>query len=137
MQYQSHGHFEIWSEDATVFAELHGCWNQEGGLEFEREFMRVASDMPAQWAHLVYLNDWELCTPEVTEIIMRLVDWCLHRGLARAANIYTPSAIKTGLLNKMIVQQEGNFIRRVFDNPEDGALWLTEEGYPTRTSRAA
>jgi len=131
MQLVSHGNFRIWSQGFTVFAELKGSWNEEAALEFEKEFIDVASQMPEHWAHLVYLNDWEICVPEMMEIIQRLVTWCIENGLVRAANIYDPSDMKSSLINKMVVQQEGAFLRAVFDNDADAAAWLTEEGFPT------
>ena len=131
MQLASHGTFKIWCQGSTVFAELKGNWNEEAALEFEKEFMRAAASMPEQWAHLVYLNDWQICVPQMMEIIQRLVAWCIDNGLVRAANIYDPSDMKSSLINKMVVQQEGTFVRAVFDNDADAAAWLTEEGFAT------
>tara|TARA_R110001583_G_scaffold33943_3_gene114541 strand:- start:696 stop:1112 length:417 start_codon:yes stop_codon:yes gene_type:complete len=131
MKFESHGKFTIWTEKSTVFAELLGSWNEESALQFELEFKKIASTMPDQWGHLVYLDDWELCVPEMFEIIERLVIWCINNGLMRAANIYQESSIKSGVLNKMIIQKQGNFERVVFDNDLDASRWLTEAGFPT------
>lgn len=131
MQFYSHGKFRIWNEGHTVFAELTGSWNEEAAIQFETEFKRIAAAMPDRWAHLVYLNDWQLCVPAMAVIIQRLVAWCIDNGLVRAANVYRPSAMKSTILNKMIVQQQGKFTRAVFDNDVDGAAWLTQEGFPT------
>ena len=103
---------------------------RRGGVGVRKEFICVASKMPAQWGHLVYLNDWEICVPEMMEIIQRLVTWCIENGLLRAANVYDASDMKSSLVNKMVVQQEGAFLRAVFDNDADAAAWLTEEGFP-------
>lgn len=130
MRYESHGKFTIWSEGNIIIAELQGSWNEQSGLQFEHQFKKIASTMPPRWAHLVYLNDWELCVPEMMPIIERLVTWCIQNGLVRAANIYPSSAIKTQVINKMIVTQEGDFERAVFDNEFDGASWLSNEGFP-------
>jgi hypothetical protein len=130
----SHGQFKLWIQDNTLFAELSGHWNEEAALEFEQAFMAQAAHMPEEWGHLVYLNDWQLCVPEMMSIIERLVEWCLAHGLKRAANVYHPSVIKSSILNRMIVQQEGAFVRAVFDNDQKAAAWLTSEGFPTRIS---
>lgn len=131
MKFESHGHFTIWNQGNIVFAELIGSWNEESALLFEHEFKKIASTMPDQWGHLVYLDDWELCVPEMIEIVERLVAWCISHGLVRAANIYQSSSLKSGVINKMIVQKQGNFERAVFNNDLDGAIWLTQEGFPT------
>lgn len=131
MKFESHGKFTIWTDKSTVFAELLGSWNEESALQFELEFKKIASTMPEQWGHLAYLDDWELCVPEMFNIIERLVTWCIDNGLIRAANIYQPSSIKSGVMNRMVVQQQGNFERAVFDNAQDAVTWLTEEGFPT------
>lgn len=129
MQFSAHGHYKIWLIERTVYAQLWGSWNEEAALQFEQDFKTKASALTGPWAHMVYLNDWELGTPDMLPIIERLVKWCIDNGLQRAANIYLPSTLKSDLLNKMIVQQQGDFIRAVFDNPQDGAAWLTEQGY--------
>lgn len=130
MQYESHGKFKIWRQGSVVFAKLIGSWNVESALQFEHEFKKIASTMPDRWGHMVYLNDWELCVPEMITIIERLVAWCLDNGLVRAANIYLSSAIKTQILNRMIVTTQDNFQRAVFDNELDAVDWLSDEGFP-------
>lgn len=130
MVYESHGNFKLWTRDNILCAELTGSWNTETALEFEVEFKKKAEKMPKQWAHLVYLNNWDLGVPEIQQIITRLVHWCLTNGLTRAANIYDESGIKTNLLNKMIVEREGAFVRAVFDDEIKAANWLSSEGFP-------
>lgn len=92
--------------------------------------------MPARWGHIVYLNDWELCVPEMVAIIERLVAWCIANGLICAANIYKNSSLKNKVLNSMIVDKQGDFQRAVFDNELDAITWINNEGFPiTATQR--
>lgn len=132
MSYHSHGEYRLWCEETTLYAELSGMWNEETALTFERDLMELSKSLPDEWGHLVYLNDWQLCTPEMFSIVERLVSWCIENGLKRAANVYEPSGIKEAIVNKMVVQSDGEFKRAVFDNPQDAALWLTQEGFPTQ-----
>lgn len=130
MRYESHGKFTIYNQGNIIVAELIGSWNEESALQFESEFKKVASIMPKQWGHIVYLNNWELCVPGMMPIIERLVAWCIENGLIRAANIYPCSAIKTQVINKMVVTKHENFERAIFDNEQDAAIWLSREGFP-------
>ena len=130
MEYNSHGKFTIWTQGDIIFAELIGSWNEESALHFEREFKKIASTMPKRWAHLSYLDDWELCVPEMIGIIERLATWSIENGLVRVANIYRYSAIKTQILNQMLATKLGHFERAVFDNDLDGTAWLSNEGFP-------
>lgn len=136
MRYQQHGNYHLWIEDKTLFAEVTGSWNKETALSFENDFKKLASSLSGDWAHLVYLDDWDLCTPDVFSIIESLVSWCIENGLKRAANVYFGSSLKDAIVNKMIVQKEGEFLRAVFDNPKDAVTWLTMEGFPTRIKSA-
>ncbi|PKF63298.1 hypothetical protein CW745_00120 [Psychromonas sp. psych-6C06] len=129
MQYQSHGKFTIWRHKNILLAELIGSWNEQSALQFEAAFKKIAITMPKPWAHIVYLNDWELCVPEMYSIIERLVAWCIDNGLVKAANIYATSAIKSEILNKMIVSKQGDFERAVFDSERDAKLWLDDAGF--------
>lgn len=129
MKFRAHGEFEIWVLENTLYAELKGTWNEEAALQFEAEFVLAAKNLGDNWAHLVYLNDWELCDASMFPIIERLVNWCIENGLKRAANVYCQSSIKESFVNKMVVEQQGGFVRKVFDNDADAKAWLTEEGY--------
>ena len=131
MAYHPHGNYVLWINGATLYAELSGAWNMEAALAFEQDMMKHARTLPAHWGHLVYLNHWELGTPEITAVIERLVHWCIENGLQRAANVYEPSGIKSAILKKMVVEEHGDFKRAVFDNPNAAAQWLTAEGFPT------
>jgi hypothetical protein len=131
MKFEAHGDFEIWVEQNTLFASLKGTWNKEAAERFEEAFMESATALGEEWGHLVYLNDWELCDSGMFPVIQRLVDWCIENGLKRAANVYSPSTMKSEFLNKMIVEERDGFVRRVFDNAKDAANWLTECGFVT------
>jgi len=135
MKFEQHGHYYLWRERNVIYAELHGTWNQIAAENFEQEFKHLASSIESPWAHLVYLNDWELCGPEMFPIITRLVDWCINHGLTKAANVFSQSALKENFVNKMVVQEEGDFIRSVFDNETDAIAWLNSEGFAVTTKQ--
>jgi len=127
--FEQHGSYKVWAQNNMVIADLKGAWNKEAALNFEQEFMKVAQEMPEKWGHLVYLNDWELCDPAMFPVIERLVTWCIRHGLTRAANVYPKSAVKEEFINKMVVDEFGEFKRAVFDNEIDAKQWLAKYGF--------
>lgn len=132
MAFSQHGAYKLWVVDKTVFAELTGAWNLEAAKNFKKDFISSADSLGDQWAHLVYLKDWEFCGKEVFPEIESLVAWCIDNGLKRTANVYPKSSLKNQFLGEMVVEEQGEFIRRIFDDPEQASEWLTQEGYPTR-----
>ena len=129
MKFEQHGDYKIWTKSNMLYAELSGTWNQEAAENFEKDFMLAAQNLPKPWGHIAYLNDWELCSPDIFPVIARLVDWCIEQQLTKAANIFSPSSLKEGFLNKMVIDEDENFKRVVFDNEQDAAEWLIEEGF--------
>ena len=129
MPFDQHGEYKIWVKGKVLYATLHGSWNEQAAENYARDFKRQAKSLPKPWGHIVYLNNWELCTPEMFPIITELVDWCIANGLERAANVFERSRTKEGFVNKMVAQQEGAFVRAVFDNEEDAVNWLAAEGF--------
>lgn len=129
MQFEQHGHFELWQSNNVLCARLHGTWNQVAAENFAEQLKRYALQMPKPWGHLVYLSDWELCSPDVFPVITELVDWCIENHLTKVANVYTYSYIKEGFVNKMVVEQQGGFERVVFDNEKEAIEWLACKGF--------
>ncbi|MCC2615559.1 hypothetical protein LJ739_04825 [Aestuariibacter halophilus] len=135
MVFEQHGSFRLWCHGNVVYAELSGTWNKETAEQFAGEFKTLAQQVDKPWAHMVYLQDWELCSAEVFAVIQALVDWCLEHGLVRAAQVYPPSTMKREFLDRMVVERKGQFQRAVFDNAYQGALWLTHEGFEANVSK--
>lgn len=129
MHLNQHGTYKLWRHKNVIYAELNGTWNDIAAQNFSKEFKEIAKDYTQAWGHLVYLDEWELCSPEVFEIIEELVSWCLNKGLTRAAQVYSPSIIKKKFLGQMVVEQHGLFKRAVFDCPEKATAWLKTEGF--------
>lgn len=129
MKFEQHGNFKIWTINNVIMSKVHGTWNQVAAENYSDEFQQQARTLSKPWAHVVYLNDWELCSPDVFPVINDLVDWCIANGLTKAVNIFSPSYIKEGFVNKMVVQEQGNFKRVVFDNEKDALDWLAQQGF--------
>lgn len=133
MPFQQHGSYKLWIKGNVLYALLDGQWNEQAALNFTKDFKALISGFDGDWGHMVYLEQWELCGPEMFEVIQDLVDWCLANGLKRAAHVYKSSAVKQDLISKMVIEEIGDFKKAVFDNPQSAANWLTNEGYQALT----
>ncbi|WP_124748936.1 hypothetical protein [Alteromonas facilis] len=126
--FQPHGDSDLWVKDGILYAKLLGTWNQEAALEFSSRFKQQAQSLTDRpWAHLVYLEDWDLCAIDVIPVITDLVSWCIDHNLVRAAQIYCESMIKKQFIDLMVVEQMGQFKRVSLDNEQDALNWLLEE----------
>lgn len=127
---QEHGDFKIWVVENVLFAELIGAWNEEASLNFQKAFMDEAACLVGKpWAHVVYLDDWVLGTPEMEPIIQDLTQWCITNGLKCAAQVFSPSMVKKFQLNKMVVEHQGTFVRKQFKDKKSAFEWLEAEGF--------
>ncbi|WP_051275427.1 hypothetical protein [Aestuariibacter salexigens] len=129
MHPEQHGSYRLWQHDNVLYAELVDTWNDIAAANFSRDFKALASEINGDWGHMVYLDNWDLCSPEMFAIIKELVDWCISHGLKRAANVYAPSAMKKEFLGRMIVEEQGEFKRAHFDCEEKAVTWLRHEGF--------
>ena len=87
----AHGHFDMWIDNRVLLAKLKGQWNGEMAHIFSQNMKELAATFEGQkWGHIVYLDDWELGTPELEPIINELVTWVTNHGLVRTAQVYSP-----------------------------------------------
>jgi hypothetical protein len=127
---KAHGHFDIWLDNNVVLARLKGQWNEEMATIYADEFKKMASPLlEFDWSHIVYLDDWELGTPEFEPIVIELVSWLIERNLKRTAQVYSPNMLKTFQMDRMVKETFGDFQRQVFSNEKEAFLWLHQEGY--------
>lgn len=122
--------FQIWVENQVLLACIAGSWDRRVAEDYSTAFKAAANGFKGQrWAHIVYLDDWNLGTPEIEPIIQELVTWCLHNGLVLTAQVYCPHSVKRYQLDKMIIEKTLTFERRVYDNQQEAFNWLAEQGF--------
>jgi hypothetical protein len=123
--------FQIWVENRVVLACIRGCWDRFAAEDYSRAFKAAATRLTGQpWAHIVYLDDWQLGTPDIEPIVQELVTWCLHNGLVLTAQVYCPHSVKRYQLDKMIIEKTLTFERRVYAEQHQAFNWLAERGFP-------
>ena len=132
----AHGHFDIWIDNHVVLARIKGQWNEEMALVYANHFKTVCEPLLANdWAHIVYLDDWELGTPELEPIVINLVTWLIERNLKRTAQVYSPNMLKKFQMDRMVKETFGDFQRQVFSKETDAFAWLQKEGYSVDKER--
>ncbi len=127
----AHGHFDMWIDNRVILARLKGQWNEEMALLYAKSFKQMAKPFVGEdWAHIVYLDDWELGTPEFETIIIELVTWVIEHGLTRTAQVYSPNMLKKFQMDRMVKETVGRFERQVFADENEAFTWLNQEGFP-------
>ena len=127
--------FRIWREQQVILAFVNGSWDRTTAEEYAEEFKRLAEPLQgADWAHIVYLDHWQLGVPEIEPVIQQLVQWCIDHQLRYAAQIYCPHMVKKYQLERMIIDHTAGFERRVYPTEAQAFAWLTEKGFAMNSS---
>ena len=122
--------FRLWCEQRVVLAVANGSWNRFTAEDYAKEFKAVAKPLiGSDWAHIVYLDNWELGVPEIEPIITELVGWCLDNGLRYTAQVYCPNMVKRYQLDKMISDNSNRFEKRVYPNELQAIAWMASVGF--------
>lgn len=128
--------FRLWREQRVILASISGGWSHFTAEDYASEFKALAAPLAAgDWAHIVYLDNWQLGVPEIEPIVQQLVQWCISNNLRYAAQVYCPNMIKQYQLNKMISDSVGHFERRVYPNEQDAFAWLASRGFATDSNQ--
>lgn len=124
--------FTLWTEQRVLLAVVRGAWNERIALDYAEAFKAAAKPLlGADWAHIVYLDDWELGGPEIEPVVRGLVNWCLDQRLRLAAHVYSPNMVKKFQLDRMISDQTGQFEKRVYADETAAFAWLQARGFYT------
>lgn len=127
--------FKIWREQQVLLAAVNGSWDRNTAEEYAAEFRRLAAPLVGtDWAHIVYLDQWQLGVPEIEPVIRELVRWCIDSKMRYAAQIYCPHMVKKYQLERMIIDHTDVFERRVYPTQEEAFQWLTAKGFQMETS---
>ena len=96
----AHGHYDLWLDNQVVLARIKGQWNEDMSKQFSQALKDISAPLTqGAWAHIVYLDDWELGTPDIEPVIKDLAIWAIQHGLKRSQenkSIRLESAVITG-----------------------------------------
>ena len=126
----AHGYFDMRIDNQVLLARLKGQWNKEMASAYSKRMKEMAQHFNDQtWAHIVYLDDWELGTPELEPVINELVTWVINHGLTRTAQVFKASMLKKSQMDRMVKERLGHFERQAFSTEEQAFHWLEQEGF--------
>ncbi len=85
-----HGSFDMRVDNQVLLARISGAWNDEKTRAYFSKMKRLTTEVIKQpWAQIVYLNDWELGTPENEKLTMELIQWSAKHNLKKQPQFTT------------------------------------------------
>jgi len=128
---QAHGSFHLWVDNQVLLGRISGAWNEEEGWLYFKKIKEITKPIIHKpWAMILYLNDWELTTPETEQASRALVNWTWQHKLARVAEVYDASIVKQLQIDRLVKEGPSGFKRRQFSNETEAFAWLDSQGYP-------
>lgn len=122
--------FSLWRENRIILAKANGSWSRFTAEDYASQFKALAMPLAGEdWAHIVYLDNWQLGAPEIEPVVKDLVSWCLQNGLRFTAQVYCPNMVKQYQLDRMIIDSTSQFEKRVYPNQQDAFAWLESLGF--------
>ncbi|MDC8832555.1 hypothetical protein [Alteromonas gilva] len=126
----TNGGYRLWTTGNILHARVHGIWNGRIATAYNREFMVAALPLSNKpWAHMVYLDQWVLGTPEIEPVIKELAGWCAEHQLVCAAHVYSDNMLKEYQLNKMLKNAPGAFELQHFTSFQTAQQWLSTHNF--------
>jgi hypothetical protein len=127
-----HGEFKLHVSNNIIIARLTGSWNKECAEKFSQAFTKQVKLLKTpRWAHLVFLDDWQISVPEIAPVVDDLAAFCILNGLEKSAQVAHESMMKKMYLDKMAIETRSNFERRIFSDQDKAISWLSEYGFTT------
>ncbi|WP_156896238.1 hypothetical protein [Aestuariibacter salexigens] len=129
--YRTHErYFKLWVENDVLIAVFRGQWDAAITHAYADEFKKVAeSIIHKPWAHITYLDDWELADQDFFPIIGQLESWCIQNGIVRDAVVFPPNALKSHVLSKALKTSKYSEYYREFSRADEALRWLSEKGF--------
>lgn len=128
--------YQLWREGRVVLAVVSGSWDRITAEDYVEDFKNLAAELAdAPWAHLVYLEQWQLGVPEIEPVVQQLVQWCSQHQLQFVAQVYCPHMVKRYQLDRMIVQTDEVFQKRVYPTQSEAFDWLASVGFATTSQQ--
>lgn len=132
--------FSVWTERSVLLTVVRGGWGERTAMDYcdafktaAKSFISANKGLGQDWAHIVYLDDWELGSPDIEPIIRGLANWAVGNRLGYFAQVYSPNMLKQYQLERMLISNLDTCEKRVFTHQADAFAWLAEMGYRTET----
>lgn len=124
--------FTLWTEQQVLLAVVRGPWSDLIARDYAEAYRHAVQPLlNRDWAHIVYLDDWGLGSPDIEPIIKNLADWAVTNRLRYFAQVFSPNMVKQYQLNRMLISNLGTCEKRTFAHEADAFGWLNELGFAT------
>lgn len=133
----SSGSYKLFSKDKVLLAIPFGISSDRIAKTYADDLKSAVKKFDGQpWAHIVYLNNWQLGTPEVEPIISELSQWCIANNLKNTALIDTGNSIRQYQNDKMLSKdtQQNDYQRQSFSDVDSAIEWLAIRDWPVNHS---
>ncbi len=128
---QAHGSFYLWVDNQVLQARISGAWNEEESwLYFEKVKELIQPIMARPWALLLFMNGWELGTPETEIATKEMVKWLSTHGLNKVAEVYDPNLLIQLHIERLVKEGPDEIERRHFTHEKEAIAWLASKGFP-------
>jgi hypothetical protein len=125
-----HRYFKLTRQNQLIVAEIRGAWSKEAAEDYARELKQLVQKMDGQsWARIVYLDQWQLGTPDFEKEMAQLLSWCIRHQLRYTAYVFRPDKLKEHQLNKFIQTTDDTGHTKVFTNTAEAFDWLRQCGF--------
>lgn len=127
--FAGHGEYSLHLKGNILVSHAYGAWNKETALAYVKDAEKIiAPVVHKKWAVLTHISEWELNTPDVDIIHIKIIESCIDLGLRREAVINDSGLIKMEQFKKSD-SSKGGFQRKFFELQSDGLAWLNSEGF--------
>lgn len=125
-----HGHFTLWRENQLIVAKVYGAWSMDTAQDYATQLKDLALSMNGQpWARVVFLDQWQLGTPDFEKVMKDLMSWCVSHQLKYTAYVFQPSHLREHQLDKVINQASDTSQKKMFTHQQDALDWLNSVGF--------
>lgn len=135
--------FSVWTERSVLLTVVRGGWGERTAMDYcdafktaAKPFINANNGLGQDWAHIVYLDDWGLGSPDIEPIIKNLADWAVRNRLRYFAQVFSPNMVKQYQLNRMLISDLGTCEKRTYAQEADAFAWLQEMGFSTNNTGA-
>ena len=129
-----HGSYELIVRNRVVIAKIIGAWNKEESEQYFSELKKMTQGIIHEpWAIVVYLDQWELSTPDSEQVNLNLLNWLMANNLKKAAEIYSPSVLKKMHVQNIVNKTASKIDRQCFTDDKAAIAWLESQGFPLGT----
>lgn len=124
-EFAEHGRYALRRRGRVIEVDVHDAWNYECMRRFAEDLKRAAAPLlPAPWAVLCDLRQWQLTVPEADSINEELQLWSRENGQRWRAYVMPDSLLVADRIEEYSQPIAGDIEERSFATPAEARGWL-------------